>query len=120
MTALSMSGQIDGVFQTVPVTVKTETGGGYVNGVWVDGTLTSTVFPRVTIQPLNDNELDLLLRAETRILDVRKLYINSGNLSVLELNEDVEFLSQRWKVIRRDYRPWRKYVKLIVDRYDDQ
>lgn len=118
--SLSMSGQIDGVFQTVPVTVKTDVGGDYVDGIYVPGTTVTTTFPRVTIQPLNDNELDILLRAETRILDVRKLYINSGDLSVLELNEDVEFLGQRWKVIRRDYRPWRKYVKLIVDRYDDQ
>lgn len=118
--SLSMAGHIDGVFQTVTVDVKTEVGGKYVDGIWVDGTFTTTSFPRVTIQPLNDNELDMILRAEQRILDVRKLYINSGNMSVLELNEDVWFLGQRWKVIRRDYRPWRKYVKLIVDRFDDQ
>lgn len=118
--SLVMAGHIDGVFQTVTVEVKTEIGGGYVDGIWQDGTFVTATFPRVTIQPLNDNELDMILRAEQRILDVRKLYINSGDLSVLELNEDVYFLGQRWKVIRRDYRPWRKYVKLIVDRYDDQ
>lgn len=118
--SLVMAGHIDGVFQTVTVEVKTEVGGGYVDGIWKDGTFVTTTFPRVTIQPLTDNELDFFLRAEQRIKDARKLYINSGTLSVLELNEDVWFLGQCWKVIRRDYRPWRKYVKLIVDRYDDQ
>ena len=120
MSRLNMAGHIDGYFASVPVEVRTEVGGDFVDGVWVDGTFETTVFKRVTVQPLNDNELDLILRAEQRILDVRKLYINSGKLSVLELNEDVWFLGQRWKVIRRDYRPWRKYVKLIVDRFDDQ
>lgn len=118
--SLVMAGQIDGVFQTVPVEVIAQEY-AYVDGISQPvGPKVVTKFPRVTIQPLNDNELDMILRAEQRILDVRKLYINSGNLSVLELNEDVWFLNQRWKVIRRDYRPWRKYVKLIVDRYDDQ
>lgn len=118
--SLVMAGQIDGVFKTVDVEVDTEIGGDYVDGIWVDGSIVTTKFNRVNIQPAQLNELDFYLRAEQRILDIRKLYFNSGRLEVLELNESVRFLGQEWKVIQRDYRPWRKYVKLIVDRYDDQ
>lgn len=118
--SLSMSGHIDGVFQTVDVTVIADSGGGYVDGIWSPGVSVATVFPKVTIQPLNDRELDFIMRAVQRINDVRKLYINNGDLEALVLNDDVEFLGQRWKIIKRDVRPWRKYAKLIVDRYDNQ
>lgn len=119
-TPLSMQGHIDGVFRTVDVEVRQDVGGEYVEGVWVPGTTEVTLFKNVTIQPLNDLELEFFLRAEQRITDVRKLYINNGNLEVLALNEYVWFLGLKWKVIRRDVRPWRKYAKIMVDRYDDQ
>lgn len=120
--SLNMAGVVDGVFGKIPVEVRTEVGGGYVDGIWVPGSFEVTTFPRVDAQPLNLNELDFFIRAEQRIIDVRKLYFNDSKpkLKVLELNEDVWFLDQRWKVIRRDYRPWHNYVKLIVDRFDDQ
>lgn len=118
--SLSMQGQIDGVFRTVNVTFTNTPDGGYVDGIYQPGVPVSTTFRNVTIQPLTDDELDLLLRAGQRIIDARKLYINNGNFDALQLNAKVEFLSQEWKLIKADVRPWRKYAKLIVDRKDDQ
>lgn len=120
MSTLSMQGHIDGVFRTVDVEFRRDVDGEYVNGIWVPGVPVVTVFPNVTIQPLTDDELDLLLRAGQRITDGRKLYINNGPLDEILLNDDVWFLSQQWKVIKHDIRPWRKYAKIIVDRFDDQ
>lgn len=119
-SALSMLDAVTGDFQTVEVVVKTETGGGYVDGIYVDGTTVETTFPDVNIQPLTDNELDMIMRAEERVIDVRKLYITNGDLSLFELASDVYFLDQRWKIIRRDVRKFYEYAKIIVDRYDDQ
>lgn len=118
--ALSMAGHIDGVFRTVNVEVRQDTTGEYVDGVWVPGVIEVSKFPNVTIQPLSDLELEFFLRAEQRIIDARKLYINSGPLENLLLNDAVWFLDQKWKVIKRDVRPWRRYAKIMVDRFDDQ
>lgn len=118
--SLSMMGHIDRVFSTVNVTFTNTPDGQYVDGLWVPGVPVSTLFRRVNIQPLRDDELDLLLRAGQRIIDARKLYINNGKFDALQLNAKVEFLSQEWKVIKADIRPWHKYAKLIVDRIDDQ
>lgn len=118
--ALSMQGHVDGVFRTVDVTFTNTPDRQYVDGISVPGVPVSTIFRNVTIQPLTDDELDLLLRAGQRIIDARKLYINNGNFDALQLSAKVEFLSQEWKLIKADVRPWRKYAKLIVDRIDDQ
>lgn len=118
-TALNMGGHIDGVFRTVPVTVTHESG-GYVDGIYVESSSVSSTFQNVTIQPLNDKELDFILRANERITDARKLYINSGNFDALVLGATARFLDQDWKIIKTDVRPWRNYAKIIVDRIDNQ
>lgn len=117
--SLKMTGQIDGVFVSIPVSLQYETGGGYVDGVWVDGA--SFTVPYVaTVQPMNPRQIDNLVRAGERILDGRNVYINSGDLSQLSLGEDLLFSDQRWKIIRRDVREWRDYAHIMVDRYDQQ
>lgn len=118
--SLLMGGQIDGVFQTVTVELRNEIGGGYVNGIWVDGTIEVTQFPRVTIQPLSDRELENLFRAGQRIVDGRKLYVNNGDLTKFELAQDVWFSGQKWKIVKSDIRAWRQYAKIMVSRYDEQ
>lgn len=118
--SLNMAGTIDGVFRTVNVETRQDIDGSYVDGIFVPGTIEVSTFRNVTIQPLNEDELDMLIRAEQRFTDVRKLYINSGNFDALELNGYVWFLNLKWKIIRADIRPWRRYAKIIVDRYDDQ
>lgn len=117
---LDMGGHIDGVFASPPVTVKANEGGGYDDeGIWVPGTPIEEAYT-ATIQPLSDREVDNLMRAGVRLLDPRKVYINSGDLEKLRLVSDMEFLGQRWLIIRSDIRPWRTYAKIIVSRYDSQ
>ena len=117
---LDMGGHIDSVFASQSVVVKAYTQGGYdAEGIWVDGAPSSETYT-ANIQPLNDREIDNLMRAGIRVLDPRKLYINSGDLEKLKLTNDVEFLGQKWRIIRSDIRPWRTYAKVVVSRYDDQ
>lgn len=118
--SLDMGHHIDDVFKSQEVTVKAFPDGSYDDdGIWVPG---APILENYTanIQPLNDRELNNLLLAGERIVDGRKVYINSGDLNKLSLANDVEFLGQRWKIIQSDIRPWRTYAKLIVSRYDNQ
>lgn len=117
---LDMGGHIDDVFASPPVEVTAFTQGDYDDeGIWVPGTPISEAYT-ATVQPLNDREADNLMRAGVRVLDPRKVYINSGDLEKLKLTFDMEFLGQRWKIVKSDIRPWRTYAKVIVSRYDEQ
>ena len=117
---LDMAGHIDDVFQSRPVTVKAYTAGHYdTDGIWVPGISLDESYP-ANIQPLDARSEDNLMRAGIRLIDPRKVYINSGDLEKLKITFDLEFLGTRWKIIRADIRPWRTYAKLIVSRYDDQ
>lgn len=117
---LDMGGHIDSVFASASVEVKAFTQGGYDDeGIWVPGAPITEAYT-ATIQPLRDRELENLMRAGKRILDSRKLYINSGDLTKLVLSHDMEFLGARWEIIDSDIRPWRTYAKVVVSRYDDQ
>lgn len=118
--SLDMRGHIDDVFASPPVTVKAFTE-GYRDeyGIWVPGTPIEETYT-ANIQPLRDRELENLLRAGKRVLDARKVYINSGDLEKLKLSNDIEMLGQRWEIIDSDIRPWRSYAKIVVSRYDEQ
>jgi hypothetical protein len=115
-----MGGHIDGVFRSETVTLKAYADGHRdEDGIWVPGTPIEIDYT-ATIQPTNDRETDNLLRAGKRVLDPRKLYINSGDLEALKLAQDLEFLGQMWQIIASDIRPWRTYAKIVVSRYDNQ
>lgn len=117
---LDFANHIDDVFASPSVTVKAFTEGHRDEfGIWVPGTPIEETYT-ANIQPLRDRELDNLLRAGKRILDSRKIYINSGDLDKLKLSHDIEMLGQRWEIIDSDIRPWRTYAKIVVSRYDDQ
>lgn len=117
---LDMGGHIDGVFRSQRVTVRAYTQGRRGDdGIWVPGTPRTESYS-ANIQPLSDREADNLLRAGVRLLDPRKLYINSGDLAKLELIHDMEFLGTRWRIVRSDIRPWRSYARIVVSRYDEQ
>lgn len=116
---LLMGGFVDAVFKSIPVMLEYESGGGYVDGIWVDGAVTTEPYT-ANVQPLTDREIENLYRAGERIGDGRKVYINDGDLSKLSLGQNMSFSGQRWKIIRRDVREWRQYAKIIVSRYDDQ
>lgn len=117
--SLTMAGHIDGVFKSVDVTVVTQTQGGYVDGIWVDGVSTTEAYT-ANVQPLSERELDNLFRAGERIVDGRKVYINTGDFAKLRIANYAEFLGQKWKIVRSDVREWRRYAKLVVSRFDDQ
>ncbi|WP_341232373.1 hypothetical protein [uncultured Methylophaga sp.] len=113
-----MAGHIDDVFESVPVTLIYATG-GYVNGIWQEAAPGSETY-KANVQQLDDKELANLMLAGQRILDSRKIYINSGDLALLNLGKDMSLLGEEWKITERDVREWRNYAKLIVVRYDDQ
>ncbi|MBR8654198.1 hypothetical protein KDH83_12930 [Achromobacter sp. Marseille-Q0513] len=117
---LDMRGHIDGVFGSRAVTVKAYAEGHYDDdGIWFAGAPIEETYT-ANIQPLNDREAENLMRAGVRLLDPRKLYINSGDLEKFKLTYDLEFLGALWKIVRSDIRPWRSYAKVVVSRYDDQ
>lgn len=117
---LNMGNHIDDVFQSQLVIIKAYTAGGYdADGIWVPGAPTEETYA-ANIQPLDARTEDNLMRAGIRLLDPRKVYINSGDLEKLKITFDLEFLGQRWKIVRSDIRPWRTYAKLVVSRYDEQ
>lgn len=116
--SLSMRGHIDNVFKSVAATHVGKSG-SYVDGIWTPVTSGPVAFT-VNIQPLSDKEIDFLRQGGQRIVDPRKIYVNNGDLDSIALDGEWVFLGQRWKVIRTDNRPWRKYCKVIVDRYDQQ
>lgn len=116
--SLLMGGHIDDVFKSIDVNLIYSTG-QYVNGIWQAGATQSIAYT-ATVQPLNERELDNIERGGQRILDSRKIYINSGDYEKLALAQEFEFLGQLWKIFRSDVRPWREYAKIICVRYDDQ
>lgn len=116
--SLDMKNHIDNVFKSVPAT---HIGKSFA---YVDGLPVETVSPpvpfQVNIQPLNDKEIDFLRQGGERVIDPRKVYVNSGDLNAIQLAGEWVFLGQRWKIIRTDNRPWRNYCRVTVDRLDVQ
>lgn len=113
-----MNGMIDDVFVSIPAT-RTVVAGSYVNGIWVAGTPVTNSYT-VNIQPATDREIDFLSQGGERLLDVRKIYINDGNMQLIDNTGVWEFLDQKFKTIKCDNRYWRDYCKVFVSRYDEQ
>lgn len=117
-SGLDMHGHIDAVFKSVAATHIGKVG-AYVNGIWTD-TILPPVPYTVNVQALEDKAIDFLRQGGERILDPRKIYVNSGDLNSIQLAGEWVFLGQRWKIIKTDNRPWRNYCKVVVDRLDVQ
>jgi hypothetical protein len=117
--SLNMVGHIDPVFVSIAATRTSHTGGGYVDGIWQDGTTTTTSHT-VTIQPASDREIDTIERGGERIVDARRVYVNDGVLASIRQADIWEFDGQLWKCHKLDNRPWRNYCKAIVSRIDEQ
>jgi hypothetical protein len=116
--SLSMIGHVDDVFQSVPAT-RIVTGGAWADGIWVPSAAVVTEYV-VNIQPATDQELDFLNQGAERFVDIRRIYINDGDMQSINATGDWEFLGLRWKSIKCDNRYWRDYCKVFVGRYDDQ
>lgn len=117
--SLDMQGTVDDVFESIPATRTATTGGGYVDGVWQDGTEVDTSH-RVTIQPASDREIEALEKGGERIVDARRLYVNDGLDASISQADVWTFDGQKWKCHKLDNRPWRNYCKAIVSRFDVQ
>lgn len=119
MGVLSMTGHIDNAFESVSATFTSVSTGYDANGLPAPTSGTPTAFV-VNVQPLNLRELDILTRGNVRIVDGRKIYVNDGDLTMIEDNGVWEFLGQRWKTIQSDNRPWHNYCHVVVSRIDPQ
>lgn len=117
--SLSMHGQIDGVFQSVPASRTVDTTGDFIDGIWVPGTTATSPYV-VNIQPATDREVDFIRQGGERIVDGRRIYINEGDMQLIDQTGTWEFLGQQWKAVKVDNRHWRNYCKVIVSRIDDQ
>lgn len=116
---LEMSGHIDDFFQSFDVTYQTKTS-GYVNGLPAE-MLSEPVPFMANVQPATDREINMLNLGNQRIIDVRKIYVNDGDLSIVKLNGLWNFLGETWKTMWLDNRyPRRSYCKAIVTRIDPQ
>jgi hypothetical protein len=116
--SLDMQGMIDAVFVSVPAT-RTAMTGGYINGIFVPGSTTTTPYT-VNIQPVTDRELDFLQQGGERIIDARRIYVNGANMQLIDQTGTWTFIGQQWKAHKCDNRYWRNYCKIIVSRIDDQ
>lgn len=115
---INMAGHIDGVFASIPAT-RQAVGGGWVEGKWVEALEDPQEFT-VNIQQASDREIDFVMAAGERTVDVRRIYINEGEMEGITNNGMWTFLGQRWKTVKCDNRFWHNYCKLIVVREDDQ
>ncbi|WP_026145103.1 hypothetical protein [Pseudomonas asplenii] len=117
--SLNMEGQIDGVFESVPASRTVDTSGDWIDGIWTPGAPSAAPYT-VNIQTANDREIDFVQRAGERIVDVRRIYINEGDMQLIDQTGTWAFLGQQWKAVKVDNRYWRNYCKVIVTRIDDQ
>lgn len=116
--SLEMSGHIDDFFRSVPATYSVKST-GYVEGLPTES-FSKPVDFIVNVQPLNDRDINSLNLGNQRIIDLRKIYVNDGDLPIIELNGLWKFLDQEWKIMSLDNRPFRSYCKAIVARIDPQ
>jgi hypothetical protein len=117
--SLDMMGHIDPVFTSIPATRTSNTGGSYVDGIWVGGGAITTPHT-VNIQPASDREIETLTKGGERIVDARRIYVNDGIDASISQADIWEFAGQRYKCHKLDNRPWRNYCKAIVSRIDVQ
>jgi hypothetical protein len=118
-----MRGFIDNTFRSVPAFRYRENGGGYVDGIWVDG-LDDVSEHRITLQPLNPKELSNVAATfgSERIVDARKIFVNDGDLYKITPADEWQFdgVEGRFKTFMLDNRPWNYYCKAIIYRIDDE
>jgi len=117
--SLNMEGQIDLVFVSVEASRTVGVGGQWVDGIWTPGTPDTKPYV-VNIQPASDREVDFIRQGGERITDVRRIYINQGEMQLIDQTGTWTFLGQQWKAVKCDNRYWRNYCKVLVMRIDNQ
>jgi hypothetical protein len=114
-----MEGHIDDVFVSVAASRTVDTGGQWVEGIWMPGAPDTNPYV-VNIQAATDREVDFIRQGGERITDLRRIYINQGEMQLIDQTGTWEFLGQQWKAVKCDNRYWRNYCKVLVMRIDDQ
>ena len=124
LTSIDMGGHIDDVFQSGTGFRVAKSGGGYVSGIWEDGTEAVTPH-KINIQPLNQKDINFLQLGGERIHDTRKIYVNDGvSPSISEADTwalvDVNgnSINGTFKAYSLDNRPWRNYCRFYAVRLD--
>ena len=115
--SLDMFGHVDQVFESFVAERVTRTGGGYVDGIYQEGTGTRTPHS-VNCQQATGREIETLEKGGERIVDGRVLHINDGIDASISPSDVWEFLGQTWKCYELDNRPWRNYCRAVVGRVD--
>lgn len=118
--SLDMLGTIDDTFKSADALRTGKTGGYGVDGRYVSASGTPSPH-KVNIQPLTSKELQSLSIGAERINDVRKIYVNDGDLySILPSDEWVfSDIDGVFRTVELDNRPRRNYCKAVVSRKDD-
>ena len=112
--SLDMLGHIDSTFKSVDAT-RTPQPGSYVEGKWI--AVPSASSPHnVTLQPASDKEINNLSKGGERLVDVRNVYVNDGDLYAISPSDDWTFagINGTFKSIKLDNRQWRNYCKVVV------
>lgn len=117
--SLSMEGHIDDVFVSVAASRTVDVDGELVEGIWTPGAQDTKPYV-VNIQPASDREVDFIRQGGERITDLRRIYINQGEMQLIDQTGIWTFLGQQWKAVKCDNRYWRNYCKVLVMRIDDQ
>lgn len=117
--SLDMAGFIDPVFESVPASRTVDTTGSFIDGIWTPGVTVTSPYT-VNIQQATDREVDFIRQGGERIVDVRKIYINEGDMQLIDQTGVWTFLGQQWKAVKVDNRYWRNYCRVMVNRIDDQ
>ena len=119
---LSMSNHVSGILKSHTAT-QTKITGSRVDGIWVEGTPVEVPNIDVNVQPASDRELATLAFGGRRLVDVRRVYINTPvNISLSESDIwefDCELTGQRFETIKTDVRPNRSYFKIFVSKLDE-
>lgn len=118
--SLDVLGFIDDVFQSNVATRSAHTGGSYVDGLFVEGSIVATAH-NVNVQPVtNGREIEFLQMGGERVGDARVVYVNDGLTASIAESDKWTFtdIEGTFKTVKVDNRPTRNYCRVVVVRVD--
>lgn len=119
--SLDMFGHIDQVFTSAIASRTAKSGGGYVDGIWKEGTTVVTTH-NANIQPMSMKQIDSLRIGAERVSDYRNVWINDGTAASIRESDTWTFpgVDGEFKTTMLDNRaPFgRNYCKFVAVRID--
>ena len=120
-SSLNMFGFVDDVFTSAKITIKRDSGGSYVNGIWQSGAIVESVH-NATVQPLSIKEVNQLDIGADRIKDYFKIYINDESIGQIDPRDKIliDDLGGEYQAYQVDNRIsfGRGYCKIIAAKVD--